>query len=181
MTRRGGWRESGAAAVEAALLLPLLILLALPAVDVARALQAHLILVSISREGASMAARGAQPLSEASQSIMDTLAATAPPLDMRRDGMLFITRVMGRAGAPLVLEQYRWRAGGLAAQAVVSSCAAWNADSSCAAPGGMAQLPLRGLPDNGEVVHAFEVRYRFHPWFPLLPGLETDMHVLTLF
>ena len=34
----------------------------------------------------------------------------------------------------------------------------------------------------GEVVHAFEAHYRFRPWFgTLLPGLDADMHVITLF
>jgi Flp pilus assembly protein TadG len=179
--RRRSRLQGGAAAIEAALLLPLLVLLALPVADLARALQTHLVLVAISREGASMAARGSGALRADSQSIMDTLAASAPPLDMRRDGMLFVTRVMGSAGAPLALEQYRWLAGGLDARAEVARCADWDAEGGCAVPMGMAVLPEGGAPDEGEVVHAFEARYRFRPWFPLLPGLETEMHALTIF
>lgn len=173
--------QHGAAAIEAALLLPVLVLLALPAVDLARALQTHLVLVAISREGASMASRGIGPLRASSQAMMDTLAASAPPLDMRRDGMLFVTRVMGSANVPLALEQYRWLAGGLDARAEVARCADWDAEGGCTVPMGMAVLPDGGTPDDGEVVHAFEARYRFRPWFPLLPGLETEMHALTIF
>lgn len=173
--------QRGAAAIEAALLLPFLVLLALPVADLARALQTHLVLVAISREGASMAARGSGPLGASSQAMMDLLAASAPPLDMRRDGMLFVTRVMGSGSVPLALEQYRWLAGGLDAHAEVARCAGWDADGGCGVPMGMALLPAGGAPDDGEVVHAFEVRYRFRPWFPLLPGLETEMHALTLF
>lgn len=181
MRRRPACLQRGAAAVEAALLLPFLVLLALPVADLARALQTHLVLVAISREGASMASRGTGALGASSQAMMNTLAASAPPLDLRRDGMLFVTRVMGSAGVPLALEQYRWLAGGLDTRAGVAHCADWDADGGCAVPMGMALLPEGGAPDDGEVVHAFEVRYRFRPWFPLLPGLETEMHALTLF
>jgi len=173
--------QRGAAAIEAALLLPFLVLLALPVADLARALQTHLVLVAISREGASMASRGTGPLGASSQAMMNILAASAPPLDMRRDGMLFVTRVMGSANVPLALEQYRWLAGGLDARAEVARCADWDAAGACAVPMGMALLPDGGTPDDGEVVHAFEVRYRFRPWFPLLPGLETELHAMTLF
>jgi len=181
MRRRPVCLQRGAAAIEVALLLPFLVLLALPVADLARALQTHLVLVAISREGASMAARGSGPLGASSQAMMDTLAASAPPLDMRRDGMLFVTRVMGSASVPLALEQYRWLAGGLDARAEVARCADWDAGGGCTVPMGMAILPEGGTPDDGEVVHAFEARYRFRPWFPLLPGLETEMHALTLF
>lgn len=173
--------QRGAAAIEAALLLPLLILLALPVADLARALHTHLVLVAMSREGASMAARGAGPLRTGSQSIMDTLAASAQPLDMKQHGMLFVTRVMGSTNAPLALEQYRWLGGGLDAQAGVARCTDWDAGGGCASPMGMAVLPAGGALDDGEVAHAFEVRYRFRPWFALLPGLETEMHALTIF
>lgn len=174
-------RSRGAAAVEAALLLPLLVLLALPVADLARALQARLILDAISREGASLAARGTLPLNEASQSIMDTLAATAPPLDLRRDGMLFVSRIMGSASGPVVLEQHRWLGGGHPASVAVAACAGWDAAGRCTEPGPVA-LDANAAPGDGEVVHAFEAHYRFRPWFgALLPGLEADLHALTLF
>ena len=67
MSPRRHLRSRGAAMVETALLLPLLVLLALPVADLARALQAQLILDAISREGASLAARGTLPLDGASQ------------------------------------------------------------------------------------------------------------------
>jgi Flp pilus assembly protein TadG len=178
--RHGGCR--GAAAVEAALLLPLLVLLALPVADLARALQARLILDAISREGASLAARGRLPLKDAGQSIMDTLAATAPPLDMRQDGMLFISRIMGSASGPLVLEQHRWLGGGHDAAVAAAACAGWDAAGRCTQQAGPVALDPDAAPDDGEVVHAFEAHYRFRPWFgALLPGLEGDMHALTLF
>ena len=171
----------GAAAVEAALLLPLLMLLALPAADLARALQARLILDAISREGASLAARGALPLQEASQAIMDTLAATAPPLDLRREGMLVVSRIMGSNAGPVLLEQHRWLGSGHTTAAAAAGCAGWNGAGRCVQPGAVA-LDAGAAPGDGEVVHAFEAHYRFRPWFgALLPGLDADIHVLTLF
>jgi len=175
-------RSCGAAAVETALLLPLLVLLALPVADLARVLQARLILDAISREGASLAARGTLPLNDASQSIMDTLAATAPPLDMRRDGMLFVSRIMGSPSGPLVLEQYRWLGGGLEAAVATAGCAGGDAAGRSAPQGGPGMLDAGTAPDDGEVVHVFEAHYRFRPWFgTLMPGLASDMHVRTLF
>jgi hypothetical protein len=172
----------GAAAVEAALLLPLLVLLALPVADLARALQARLILDAISREGASLAARGTLPLKDAIQPIMDTLALTAPPLDMRRDGMLVVSRIMGAASGPAVLEQYRWLGGGQDAAAAVAGCTEWDAAGRCVRRDGSIALDADTAPDDGEVVHAFEAHYRFRPWFgTLMPGLETDMHARTVF
>jgi Flp pilus assembly protein TadG len=178
--RRG--RSCGAAAVETALLLPLLVLLALPVADLARALQARLILDAISREGASLAARGTRPLEDASQSIMDTLAATAPPLAMRQDGMLFVSRIMGSTSGPLVLEQYRWLGGAQDAAVAIAGCAGWNAAGRCMLQRGPVALDADAAPDDGELVHAFEAHYRFRPWLAgLLPGLATDMHAITLF
>jgi hypothetical protein len=177
--RHGGCR--GAAAVEAALLLPLLVLLALPVADLARALQARLILDAISREGASLAARGALPLKDASQAIMDTLAATAPPLDLRRDGMLVVSRIMGSSSGPVVLEQHRWLGGGLDAAAIVAECAGWDASGRCVQSRATG-LDAHAVPGEAEVAHAFEAHYRFRPWFgALMPGLETGMVAVTVF
>ena len=182
MSPRQRVRSKGAAAVEAALLLPLLVLLALPVADLARALQARLILDAISREGASLAARGGLPLKDASQAIMDTLAATAPPLDLRRDGMLVVSRIMGSAAGPVVLDQYRWLGGGHDAAVSVAGCAGWDAAGRCAQRAGPVALDADTAPDDGEVMHAFEAHYRFRSWFgTLMPGLETDMHVVTVF
>ncbi|RYE75018.1 MAG: hypothetical protein EOO80_16025, partial [Oxalobacteraceae bacterium] len=47
-------RQHGVAAVELALLLPMLVVLLLCAIDGARALQANIIITNISREGANI-------------------------------------------------------------------------------------------------------------------------------
>lgn len=68
---------AGVAAVEFALFLPVLLLLALPMFDFARAIQANMILVNMSREGASLASRAS--LEYTSQQIIGSLASTSPP------------------------------------------------------------------------------------------------------
>ncbi len=50
-------KSAGTAAVEFAFILPLLVLLAIPIFDLARIIQANMILINISREGANLASR----------------------------------------------------------------------------------------------------------------------------
>ena len=61
----------GGAAVEFLFCLPLLILLLLPVADLARVIQANMILTNISREGANLASR----TSMKPQELMEALAA----------------------------------------------------------------------------------------------------------
>ena len=105
----------GIAAVEFAIVLPLLAVLLFMVVDLSRAIQAKIILLNISREGANLSARATSDLSGSSQGIMNALAATTPPLDMPARGMIYITKIMGYTAKSglrnIVLEQYRWDAG----------------------------------------------------------------------
>ena len=77
----------GIAAVEFAIVLPLLALLLFMVVDLSRAIQAKIILLNISREGANLASRATSDLSGTGQSIMNALAASTPPLDMNKRGI----------------------------------------------------------------------------------------------
>ena len=111
----------GIAAVEFAIVLPLLALLLFMVVDLSRAIQAKIILLNISREGANLASRSTADLSGSSQTIMNALAASTPPLDMSGHGMIYITKIMGYTAKSglrnIVLEQYRWDAGARASPA----------------------------------------------------------------
>ena len=82
--RRGKSRRAmaGIAAIEFVVLLPLLLLLAVPTYDLARNIQANMILVNLSREGANLALRAS--LTFPMETIMNDLAATTPPLDIDR-------------------------------------------------------------------------------------------------
>ena len=195
-------RARGLAAVEFALLLPVLIVLLLALIDIARALQANMILINLSREGANLASRGRLQLSENNQAIIGQVAASAPPLDMNQRGMIYVTRLMGSGAKTLVLEQYRWddsannrgfRVSGYAPVSKIWSCSNWASGTAgtCSVPTG-ANAPsvalLAGKLSEGEVIYAVEVFYKFNMGFSTFsfgafatPSLGPDFYSMTVF
>lgn len=198
----GRGKCAGAAVVEFALVLPLLILLALPIFDFARAIQANMIVVNMSREGASLASRA--NLTYSDQQIMGALASTAPPLDMSNSGMIYITRVMGHAEAGgirnVVLDQYRWAQGWNQSHYSPPS-AVWNcgtSGTSWATGGSCRNIPtgnsaptanvMTGQLSDGEVIYAVDVFYGFNTLFGGMnlgfglttPQLSHDLHAMTV-
>lgn len=179
-------REGGLAAVEFALWLPILVLLIIGLVDLARALQANVILVNLSREAANLSSRGKLQLSDNAQAIIGQVAASAPPLDMNNRGMIYITRVMGLAtssGASttrsIVLEQYRWddslnnrgyRVSNFAPASKIWTCGNWASGvaGTCVVPTG-SNAPAVSLMSNqladGEVIYVVETFYKFNMVF----------------
>ncbi len=196
-------RRAGVAAVEFALLLPLLLLLLFGMIDAARALQATIIMTNIGREGANLAARGGDQLDGASQDIIYALMASAPPLNVNKLGQVTITRVMGVVSAgvsrSVVVDQYRWddaarnlgyRYSGYAPASRVYACTSWNAGactsiSSRARP---ATAVMDGQLDDGEVVYVVETFYRydmitagFSAGGFALPTFGPDLYSITVF
>lgn len=173
-------RQAGIAAVEFALWLPILVLIVVGLVDLARALQANIILVNLSREGANLSSRGKLQLSDNAQAIIGQVAASATPLDMNNRGMIYITRVMGQATGSnttrsIVLEQYRWddslnnrgyRVSNYGPASKIWTCGSWASGvaGTCAVPGG-ANAPVVSLMSNqladGEVIYVVETFYKF--------------------
>lgn len=88
-------REKGQACVELAIMLPVLIFLLFGIYDFACAIRAQLAISNMSREGANLASRPSPGLQDRLQDVMDALAVTAQPLDMKANGMMFITQVQG--------------------------------------------------------------------------------------
>lgn len=80
--------------MEFALLLLVFSALMLVVYDFACAIRASNVIANMSREGANLASRPAAGLQNL-QGIMNALAATAKPLEMRSRGMMFITVVQG--------------------------------------------------------------------------------------
>lgn len=183
MTRH--FRQRGLAAVEFALLLPLLLLLLFGMMDAARALQANIILVNLSREGANLVARGGTQLDTGSQDIIYALMASSPPLNVNQQGMMYITRVIGVVkngiSSSVVLDQYRWddlarnlgyRASGYLPPSKVYGCSTWSA-SMCSGINSSARPAvsvMSGQLADGEVVHVVETFYRYDM---LLTGAAT--------
>ena len=199
-------KSAGVVAVEFALILPILLVVTLALVDFARALQANMMLINLSREGANLASRGALPLNTSSQDIIRSLAATAPPLNMRESGMMYITKIMGNKDANgfvqnVVLEQYRWddRTNGLgwnhsgyAPTSQVWSCGSWAVDGSCSgipAPSSAPTVNLMvGQLYDGEVIYAVESFYKFNMLFGglnlglvTIPIIGPNLRSLTVF
>ncbi|MBV7537159.1 pilus assembly protein [Duganella sp. sic0402] len=199
-------RGRGLAAVEFALLLPVLLILMIGLVDVARALQAQMILINLSREAANLASRGKLQLSENAQTIIGQVAASAPPLDMNKLGMIYVTRIMGSTSGgttkSIVLEQYRWddasnnrgyRVSGYAPLSKVWTCSNWASGTAgtCLVPSG-ATAPVVSMMSgqllDGEVIYVVEAYYKFNMLFQTFtfgsfstPTLAADFYSMTVF
>lgn len=187
-------KAAGSAAVEFAFILPLLVLLAIPIFDFARVIQANMILINISREGANLASRS----SDTPQTIMNALAATAPPLAMGSRGMIYITKVMGNKEGGVIrnviVQQDRWLAGGYAPVSAVWTCSAWKGDGGCnSIPADPASAPTANVMTNqlvdGEVICVVEGFYRANMLFSAMdlgfgittPQLSPNLHAMTIF
>lgn len=176
-------RARGVAAVEFALILPLLVLMVLCVIDLARGLQAQMIISNLSREGANLASRGSLQLADSSQAIIESLVNSAPPLDMNNRGMVYITRVAGYKGSGttvrnIVLEQYRWddqtnklgyANSGYKPTSAVYTCTNWGTDGACDSIGSGTSAPtaplMTGALADGDVIYAVEVFYNFNMIF----------------
>lgn len=192
-------RCRGVAAVEFALVLPLLLILIAGLVDAARAVQANMIMLNLSREGANLAARGSLQLKDSSQTILGALAATAPPLDMEARGMLYITKIMGYKDPKdgivrnVVLEQYRWDANAAyTPPSRVWSCAGgWTGGSCDGIPAPSLAPPvglMAGALNNGDLIYAVESFYQFNMFFSgfsvgslATPVIGPDLYSMTVF
>jgi hypothetical protein len=196
-------RHAGIAAVEFALVLPILLLLLLGVIDAARALQANIIVVNISREGANLVARGGTQLETGSQDIIYALMASAPPLNVNSQGMVYITRVMGvkanGVSRSVVLDQYRWddairnlgfRANSYAPGSNVYGCTTWSA-ANCTSINAASRPTtpiMSGKLDDGEIVVVVETYYRYDMLISAfsigsytLPTIGPNLYSLTVF
>ena len=88
-------RQTGQAVLEFAIVLPLILLLLMGIYDFACALRANNSISNMSREGANLASRPSAGMQDRRQDIMNALSATAQPLNMRENGMMFITVIQG--------------------------------------------------------------------------------------
>jgi Flp pilus assembly protein TadG len=203
---KGRRHARGVVSVEFALLLPLLLGIALPLYDLARNIQAQMILINVSREGANLSARAASTYPM--QTIMSSLAATTPPLDMSRSGMIVITQIMGSSGCDkngngctgTVVGQWKWTGGGDGgAASKIWNCTvsgtSWATDGSGACNGLGGKTPpqtvdlLKGKLSDGQIAYAVEVFY-LQPSLigPVslgggitTPGLAPDLYSMSVF
>jgi hypothetical protein len=165
-------RNAGNALIELALALPVLLVLLLGVVDFSRAIQFDNVLVNLSREGANLASR----TTERPQYIMSALSDTASPLQMDSHGMMYITRIVGRAdGSGNVEAQFRATRGDTSLTSRIWSCGGWAGQGVCDVP---VVRPIVRLPmdlRDGEVVYAVEAVYEYTPLTGYL--LRSDPHM----
>lgn len=147
-------RQCGIATVELGLVLPILLAMALGVIDLSRAIQFNNVLINLSREGANLAAR----TTESPQYILKTLMDTAAPLPMNTEGMMIITKLVGRAdGQANVEAQYRPASGGkLTLASALWACTSWGANGVCTMPTTRPIIPLAVALNDGETVYAVE-------------------------
>ena len=174
----GGKRQvRGNALVEFAFVLPVMLALALGVVDYSRAIQFNNILVSLSREGANLASR----TNQTPQSIIRTLVTTAQPLQMDSDGIMYITKIVGRPdGTGQVEAQYRSAGGKASLVSDIWACGGWAADNSCAIP---PTRPVVNLPltlQDGETVYAVEAAYSYAPLTGFVMDVAPKMYAQTI-
>jgi len=169
-------KSDGAAVVELAIILPLLLLLGFGVFEYSRSILTKNIIVNMSREGANLAAR----TQETPQTIMTAIASTADSLNMGANGMIYLTEVTGvddgtgtNTVNPIVQEQDRYVNGGYAASSRVwGDCSSWT-DGKCAVSGApVADLEGDGAGtysgielslNDGQTVYAVEVFYNYTP------------------
>lgn len=179
-------RPGGGAVLEFAIVLPLLLMMSYPLFDFFRAIQANLILISVSREGANLVSRSSYTTP---QDIMDKLAATTPPLEMLNGGMIYVTKIMGQKKnnvlSNVILEQYRWQQG-WATSNYTPLIDIWNCGSngshwatSGSNAGTCLNIPSNNRPAanltmplaDGEVIYAVDVFYQMRSLIGFGSGL----------
>lgn len=149
-------KQTGQAVVEFAIVLPLLLLLLMGIYDFACALRANNSISNMSREGANLASRPSAGMQDKRQDIMNALAATAQPLNMRENGMMFITVIQGDT----IRSQERWENGSLR-DAVASRLGTPTPSEPHPKAQGVASLAL--APD--QTAYVVEVFYNYRSLF----------------
>lgn len=165
---------SGVAMVEMALVLPILIALALPVIDYARNILVQSVLTGMAREGANLVSRSGGKYSI--QTVMDTIAEAAPPLNMNANGMIYITQIHGSDScgsgdqncSAEVVAQYRWNGGGFSGveSASWSGCTAgsWTTGGQCDMGGATPSVGvMNGQLFKGQTAFVVETFYRNQP------------------
>lgn len=182
----------GLAAVEFAVILPMLLLLSLPILDLARIIQFDMILTNMSREAANLASR----TQDEPWDIMNTVAATAPPLQMQTSGIIYISKIIGNGPGKsnVILEQYKWTGGFNQSSKVWANCSSWASDGT----GKCSSIPSAGFSINdamanqladGEVIYVVESFYRTNILFNSMnfgfgittPQFNPDLYAKTIF
>ena len=180
-------KSNGAALVELAIILPLLLLLVFGVFEFGRAIHTKNIITNMSREGANLASR----TSSAAQQIMNAIAVTAQPLNMTANGMIFITEVRGQGATltvPRVIAQSRWAGGSYHPSSKAwSGCNNWDSNGACLEnfdelSDDEAKADLKGLVlKDREIVFAVEVFFDYQAIITYVINDSLELYSLAIF
>jgi hypothetical protein len=167
--------KKGIAALELALILPILLVLVFGIIDFGKLIQARLIVTNVSREGGSLASRAVN----SGNDLLSMLQSSGTPLDLNGLGKIYISRI--RAGIslgspnPYIDPNSSWSAGSLG----VSSQIQTNVTNLGLSAALYNHLKFEGPPQNTSdisEVWVVEVYYKYKPITPL-PNFITGILV----
>ena len=155
--RTGCWRRlwgdrSGIAAVEFALVLPVMILFSLGIAEVGRFALLTLKLQHAANTMADLASRDEELSLAAVQSMFSAMQHIVQPFDLGRDGLVIVSGVGVDNGSPPTVFWQEEGAGALEESSTIGS------------DGGDATLPADLILRDGETVIVAEAVFRYTPW-----------------
>jgi Flp pilus assembly pilin Flp len=166
--------ESGAAALEMAIILPLILIILFGIIDFGRLLSARLVLTNVAREGGSLASRDIQ----AASNLISMLQVAGSPLDLVSAGQIYITQIDAGSSAsspyPTINSASSASGGNLSVQSSIGSV--WP---NLGLPSNIYQhLVFNSSQNTSDIsgVTVVEVYYKYKPISPLsnfIPGLMT--------
>jgi hypothetical protein len=165
--------KKGIAALELALILPILLVLVFGIIDFGRLIRARLIVTNVSREGGSLASRSIS----SGNDLLNMLRSSGTPLDFNGSGRIYVSRI--RAGTsnnpkPYIdtSNQLPWFAGSLGVTSVIhDGGASYYLGLSPALYNHLVFNPVNQTSDIAEV-WVVEVYYKYKPITPLPRFIE---------
>lgn len=169
-------RQAGAAMVELAIIMPMLIMLSIPVFYIIWNIIAQTVITNTAREMANLAARSVGYAGTLSmQERMNALAFTTPPLQLARFGNIVVTKIVANNDCDglncqgKAVEQWRWISGAGPVISHWGRCdGRWLANGRCSRLSPTPIVLPYGYP--GKKVLIAEITYQLPEW-PGLPGL----------
>jgi hypothetical protein len=169
--------KKGIAALELALILPILLVLVFGIIDFGRLIRARLIVTNVSREGGSMVSRSFK----SGDDLLTMLQSSGTPLDLNGSGRIYVSKIKNGTSTnpnPYIdtSNQLPWSAGNLSVTSVIhDGGASYHLGISPALYNHLVFNPVNQTSDISEV-WVVEVYYKYKPITPL-PNFITGILV----
>jgi hypothetical protein len=167
--------KKGIAALELALILPILLVLVFGIIDFGRLIRARLIVTNVSREGGSMVSRSFK----LGNDLLTMLQSSGTPLDLNGSGRIYVSKIKAGTSTtpnPYIDPNSSWSAGSLVFSSVIyDGGASYYLGLSRALYNHLVFNPVNQTSDIAEV-WVVEVYYKYKPITPL-PNFITGILV----